>query len=198
MFVHRSGPLLDRIDLQVEIFPVPFEELASAREGEKSEAIKRRVICAREIQALRFAAERGIHSNAQMNSRLLRTYASIDSDSLETLREAMTRLDMSARAYDRILKVARTIADLEQATAILSAGGCAPTAETLREAITAPIRTHHLSEALSYRNLDRGNWGQTVSKLPKTLTPAKISSPPRTSVLEPSNQRPNDSGLLLA
>lgn len=101
-----------------------------------------------------------------MNSRLLRTYASIDSDSLETLREAMTRLDMSARAYDRILKVARTIADLEQATAILSAGGCAPTAETLREAITAPIRTHHLSEALSYRNLDRGNWGQTVSKLP--------------------------------
>ncbi|MFA4054104.1 ATP-binding protein [Muribaculaceae bacterium Isolate-039 (Harlan)] len=161
-----SGPLLDRIDLQVEIFPVPFEELASAREGEKSEAIKRRVICAREIQALRFAAERGIHSNAQMNSRLLRTYASIDSDSLETLREAMTRLDMSARAYDRILKVARTIADLEQATAILSAGGCAPTAETLREAITAPIRTHHLSEALSYRNLDRGNWGQTVSKLP--------------------------------
>ena len=92
-----SGPLLDRIDLQIEIYPVAFDELSSAREGEKSEAMKSRVVRAREIQALRFASERGIHCNAQMSSRLLRNYASIDRKGLETLREAMTRLDMSAR-----------------------------------------------------------------------------------------------------
>lgn len=114
-----SGPLLDRIDLQVEIYPVPFEELSSAREGEKSEEMKRRVVIAREIQAQRFAGQPGIHCNARMNSRLLRSHATIDREGLETLREAMTRLDMSARAYDRILKVARTIADLEQAAGIL-------------------------------------------------------------------------------
>ncbi|MDE7474280.1 MAG: YifB family Mg chelatase-like AAA ATPase [Duncaniella sp.] len=166
-----SGPLLDRIDLQVEIYPVDFDELSSTREGERSEAIKARVVRAREIQAIRFAGERGIHSNAQMNSRLLRTYASIDREGLETLREAMTRLDMSARAYDRILKVARTIADLEAATGLISAYPDPSAARSayqtaLRAAVSSPIRPHHLHEALSYRNLDRANWGRTVDKMP--------------------------------
>ncbi|MBD5355376.1 MAG: YifB family Mg chelatase-like AAA ATPase [Bacteroides sp.] len=166
-----SGPLLDRIDLQVEIYPVDFDELSSTREGERSEAIKARVVRAREIQAIRFAGERGIHSNAQMNSRLLRTYASIDREGLETLREAMTRLDMSARAYDRILKVARTIADLEAATGLISAFPDPSAARSayqtaLRAAVSSPIRPHHLHEALSYRNLDRANWGRTVDKMP--------------------------------
>ena len=166
-----SGPLLDRIDLQVEIYPVDFDELSSPREGERSEAIKARVVRAREIQAIRFAGERGIHSNAQMNSRLLRTYASIDREGLETLREAMTRLDMSARAYDRILKVARTIADLEAATGLISAFPDPSAARSayqtaLRAAVSSPIRPHHLHEALSYRNLDRANWGRTVDKMP--------------------------------
>lgn len=152
-----SGPLLDRIDLQVEIYPVPFDELSSARPGEKSDDIKRRVVKAREIQAARFAAERNVHCNAQMNSRLLSTYASVDTAGLEMLREAMNRLDMSARAYDRILKVSRTIADLEN--------GLDPNL-TPTEAAALPIRLHHLREALSYRSLDRGNWGQTVAKLP--------------------------------
>ena len=166
-----SGPLLDRIDLQVEIYPVDFDELSSPREGERSEAIKARVVRAREIQAIRFAGERGIHSNAQMNSRLLRTYASIDREGLETLREAMTRLDMSARAYDRILKVARTIADLEAATGLISAFPDPSAARSayqtaLRATVSSPIRPHHLHEALSYRNLDRANWGRTVDKMP--------------------------------
>ena len=166
-----SGPLLDRIDLQVEIYPVDFDELSSTREGERSEAIKARVVRAREIQAIRFAGERGIHSNAQMNSRFLRTYASIDREGLETLREAMTRLDMSARAYDRILKVARTIADLEAATGLISAFPDPSAARSayqtaLRTAVSSPIRPHHLHEALSYRNLDRANWGRTVDKMP--------------------------------
>lgn len=152
-----SGPLLDRIDLQVEILPVPFEDLASNREEERSEAIKQRVVKAREIQALRFAGERGIHCNAQMNSRLLKTYAAIDRRGLETIREAMARLDMSARAYDRILKVARTIADLEYATT----PGLSPA-----EAVKSPILPHHIHEAISYRNLDRANWGRTVDKTP--------------------------------
>ena len=170
-----SGPLLDRIDLQVEIYPVAFDELSSAREGEKSEVMKARVVRAREIQALRFAAERGIHCNAQMNSRLLRSHATIDREGLETLREAMTRLDMSARAYDRILKVARTIADLEQATMLLqnypsSADGKSSTPAVplseMQEAVNSPILPYHLHEALSYSNLDRGNWGRTVDKMP--------------------------------
>lgn len=152
-----SGPLLDRIDLQVEIYPVPFDELSSAREGEKSQDMKRRVIRAREIQALRFATENGVHCNAQMNSRLLRAHASVDKDGLQALKEAMVRLDMSARAYDRILKVARTIADIEY--------GLDPALSTA-EAVDAPVKIHHLQEALSYRNLDRGNWGQTVAKVP--------------------------------
>ncbi len=141
-----SGPLLDRIDLQVEILPVPFDDIATAAPGEPSESIRARVVRARQIQAQRFANEPGIHCNAQMNSRLLGIHAKLDDACMTILRDAMTRLDMSARAYDRILKVARTIADLEA---------------------SPEIRPHHMQEAVSYRNLDRGNWGaSSASPLP--------------------------------
>lgn len=140
-----SGPLLDRIDLQVEIQPVPFDDIASAAPGESSEAIRERVIRARRIQSERFANEPGIHCNAQMNSRLLSIHARLDDSCMAILRDAMTRLDMSARAYDRILKVARTIADLDN---------------------SANILPHHMREAVSYRNLDRGSWGASTSPLP--------------------------------
>ena len=133
-----SGPLLDRIDIQVEIVPVPFEKLADQQPGETSAAIRERVIRARQIQLNRYANYLGIYCNAQMNSQLLRLYAQPDSACLTLLKTAMQRLSLSARAYDRILKVARTIADLEGAEQI------------------AP---HHLSEAIQYRNLDRENWG---------------------------------------
>ncbi len=136
-----SGPLLDRIDLQCEILPVPFEELATAPDGESSAAIRARVVAAREIQLQRYRNEPGVHCNAQMNSRLLKKYATLDEGSMQILRDAMTRLDMSARAYDRILKVARTIADLDGSPG---------------------IQRHHISEAVSYRNLDRSSWGTTL------------------------------------
>ncbi|MCI8997895.1 MAG: YifB family Mg chelatase-like AAA ATPase [Muribaculaceae bacterium] len=162
-----SGPLLDRIDLQIEIYPVPFEELSSTRESEKSEVMKQRVIRAREIQALRFSGEKHIHCNAQMNSRLLSVYAEIDKEGLDMLRDAMERLDMSARAYSRILKVARTIADLENSENLSAAQLSSDQLNShLSRAASAPILTHHLQEALSYRNLDRGNWGQSINKLP--------------------------------
>lgn len=135
-----SGPLLDRIDIQVEILPVPFDELASAPKGEPSEAIRARVIAAREVQARRFANEPHIHCNAQMNSRLLAKHVKLDDQCMAILRDAMTRFDMSARAYDRILKVARTIADLDASPDV------------------TPI---HIREAISYRNLDRSSWGKT-------------------------------------
>ena len=134
-----SGPLLDRIDIQIEILPVPFSELSSLREGEKSAEIRSRVIRARQIQTERYASEPAIYCNAQMNSRLLKTYARLDPQSSAMLENAMTRFDMSARAYDRILRVARTIADLDAAPDILS---------------------NHIAEAISYRNLDRGTYGQ--------------------------------------
>ena len=149
-----SGPLLDRIDLQCEILPVPFEALASSAPAERSEDIRARVIRARQVQATRFADEPGIHCNAQMNSRRLGRHAKLDDKGMRLLQDTMTRLDMSARAYDRILKVARTIADLDYS---LSAG------MTLREAADAPVLTHHLQEALAYRNLDRASWGSTNS-----------------------------------
>ena len=133
-----SGPLLDRIDLQVEILPVPFDEISSAADGESSASIRQRVIVARARQTARFATENDIYCNAQMNSRLIKKYATPDAEGLHILQEAMTRLDMSARAYDRILKVARTIADLDGSD---------------------DICPHHLREAISYRNLDRGSWG---------------------------------------
>lgn len=132
-----SGPLLDRIDIQVEIVPVPFEKMAERTPGESSAAIRERVMRARQIQAKRFENEAGIYSNAQMTSRLLNMYATPDARGLELLRNAMTRLNLSARAYDRILKVSRTIADLEA---------------------SEQIQPHHLAEAISYRNLDRDSW----------------------------------------
>ncbi|EJX09188.1 magnesium chelatase subunit ChlI [gut metagenome] len=132
-----SGPLLDRIDIQCEIVPVPFEKISDTQPGESSASIRERVISARKIQERRYANENNIHCNAQMSSRLLNRYARPDTQGLALLKNAMERLNLSARAYDRILKVARTIADLE---------GC------------EEIRSYHLAEAISYRNLDRGNW----------------------------------------
>ena len=132
-----SGPLLDRFDIQCEITPVPFEKLSEKAVGESSAAIRERVIRAREIQERRYANEPGIHCNAQMTSRLLHAYATPDAAGLSLLQEAMTRLNLSARAYDRILKVSRTIADLEGAENVHAA---------------------HIAEAINYRNLDRENW----------------------------------------
>lgn len=140
-----SGPLLDRIDIHVEIQPVPFDELASTGAGESSEAIRARVMKARAIQERRFADVEGVHCNAQMNSRLLQEHAQLSNEGFRILRDTMTRLDMSARAYDRILKVARTIADLDGS-------------ET--------IEPSHVREAVGYRNLDRSSWGVTVKPLP--------------------------------
>lgn len=134
-----SGPLLDRIDIQCEIVPVPFDKISDAREGEPSAAIRERVIAARKIQEERFKNEKDIHCNAQMTPKLLKQYASIDKESLAMLKTAMERLNLSARAYDRILKVARTIADLEAAD---------------------NIQINHIAEAIGYRNLDRENWGE--------------------------------------
>ena len=134
----RMYKTVDSIDLQVEIMPVPFTELQSLQPGESSAAIRARVTRAREIQAARFADTPGIHSNAQMTPRLLARWARPTPEAMSILEHAMTRFDMSARAYDRILKVARTIADLDTSTDILP---------------------HHITEAISYRSLDRSTWG---------------------------------------
>src|SRR5574344_686794 len=134
-----SGPLLDRIDIQVEITPVPFEALSKAQAGECSSSIRDRVVKARKTQEERFKSHPGIHCNAQMSSRMIHQYAQPDESGLNMLRTAMTRLNISARAYDRILKVARTIADIEGSEHVL---------------------LPHLAEAISYRNLDRGDWAE--------------------------------------
>lgn len=134
-----SGPLLDRIDIQVEITPVPFEALSKAQPGESSASIRNRVVKARKIQEERFKPHPGIHCNAQMTSRMIHQYAEPDDSGLNMLRTAMTRLNLSARAYDRILKVARTIADID---------GC------------EHVEFQHLAEAISYRNLDRNDWAE--------------------------------------
>lgn len=132
-----SGPLLDRIDIQVEIVPVPFDKISEQRKGEASINIRERVIKARKIQEERFANHEGVYCNAQMNSKLLSLYSVPDQKGLERLKNAMDKLNLSARAYDRILKVARTIADLDNKD---------------------NIESHHIAEAISYRNLDRENW----------------------------------------
>lgn len=132
-----SGPLLDRIDIHIEIVPVPFEKLAELKEAESSEIVRNRVIAARKIQDERFKDEDGIYCNAQMSSKQLRKYATPNADALQLLKNAMLRLNLSARAYDRILKVSRTIADLDNSAEILSS---------------------HLAEAINYRNLDREGW----------------------------------------
>ena len=133
-----SGPLMDRIDLHVEVLPVPYDELSDVRRGEPSSEIRKRVIRARKIQEARFHGYPGIHANAQMTTKLLQKYCVLDQASQEALRNAMRRLGLSARAYDRILKVARTIADLDGSEC---------------------INYDHLSEAINYRSLDRDNWG---------------------------------------
>lgn len=134
-----SGPLLDRVDLQVEISPVPFERLSDTQPAEPSAAIRARVLRAREIQNRRFADYPEVHCNAQMSPQMMQRYARPDEAGLQRLKVAMERLSLSARAYDRILKVARTIADLEG---------------------TEQINQAHIAEAISYRSLDRNNWGE--------------------------------------
>lgn len=134
-----SGPLLDRIDIQCEITPVPFKDISKAAQGEPSAEIRKRVIRAREIQAARFSGQKGIHCNAQMSERMIHQYTEPDEAGISMLRMAMERLSLSARAYNRILKVARTIADLE---------GC------------EHVESHHLAEAIGYRTLDRGDWAE--------------------------------------
>ncbi len=132
-----SGPLLDRIDLHVEVTPVPFSELSSTKKGENSSVIRNRVIRAREIQAQRFQGQAGTYANAQMGSKLLKEICIISNAGQNLLKVAMEKLNLSARAYDRILKVARTIADLSG---------------------SADIKTEHLAEAIHYRSLDRQGW----------------------------------------
>lgn len=132
-----SGPLLDRIDIHIEVPAVKFKDLASIADGEPSAEIRKRVNKARHIQTERFAGHDGIYCNAQMETRILREICKIDDDCLALLKTAITRLGLSARAYDRILKVSRTIADLEESQL---------------------IESHHISEAIGYRNLDRNYW----------------------------------------
>ena len=134
-----SGPLLDRIDLHIEVTPVDFEKMSDQRPGESSATIRARVIRARQRQEARYADVPGVHCNAQMTPRLLGLYARPDDKGLALLKNAMNRLNLSARAYDRILKVARTIADLDDSEQILP---------------------QHLAEAIGYRNLDRENWAE--------------------------------------
>ncbi len=132
-----SGPLLDRIDLHVEVTPVSFSELTKTQKSERSESVRERVIAARNLQLDRFSNEEGVFSNAQMGAQLLQKISTIDEAGKSLLNVAMKKLGLSARAYDRILKVARTIADLES---------------------SVKIETHHLAEAIQYRSLDREGW----------------------------------------
>lgn len=132
-----SGPLLDRIDIHIEVTPVPFEKLSDDRKGEKSIEIRKRVTNAREIQTERFEGLANVHYNAQMNTKQIREFCKLDDASKEMLKNAMERLNLSARAYDRILKVSRTIADLENST---------------------EVNGNHIGEAIQYRSLDREGW----------------------------------------
>ncbi len=132
-----SGPLLDRIDIHIEVQPVPFDKLSEERKGESSREIRKRVIKARNIQQQRFKETKKTHYNAQMSVKQIRTYCKLDDASQDLLKNAMNRLNLSARAYDRILKVARTIADLDNSD---------------------HITTSHIGEAIQYRSLDREGW----------------------------------------
>ncbi|MCI5776733.1 MAG: YifB family Mg chelatase-like AAA ATPase [Bacteroidales bacterium] len=133
-----SGPLLDRIDLHVEVVPVPIGKLNEAPTGEPSHVIRQRVIAARAIQSKRFAGVKGVYNNAQMTPKLLNIYAHPDAQGQQIMKMAMDRLGLSARAYERILKVARTIADLDNSESVTS---------------------RHIAEAIQYRSLDRDTWG---------------------------------------
>lgn len=132
-----SGPLLDRIDIHIEVTPVPFSELSKERNAEKSADIRVRVVAAREIQKKRFENYKGIYSNSQMTTKMLQTFCELDETCKTLLKNAMERLGLSARAYDRILKVSRTIADLDNEENILP---------------------NHIAEAIQYRSLDRESW----------------------------------------
>jgi len=132
-----SGPLLDRIDLHIEVTPVPIEQITNDSPSEKSETIRERVIKARTIQEERFKEFNGVYANAQMSSKQLRNFCKIDKEGQDLLKKAMDKLGLSARAYDRILKVSRTIADLDN---------------------NPSIQTNHLAEAIQYRSLDRSGW----------------------------------------
>ena len=132
-----SGPLLDRIDIHIEVTPVPFEKLSEDRKGESSVEIRKRVTTARELQTKRFEEFENVHYNAQMNTKQIREYCKLDDASKSLLKNAMERLNLSARAYDRILKVARTISDLENAF---------------------EVNGDHIGEAIQYRSLDREGW----------------------------------------
>src|ERR1035437_3119657 len=132
-----SGPLLDRIDIHIEIIPVPFEKLSEMKDSETSQVVRDRVIKAHQIQEGRFKDIDGVYCNAQMSSKNMRAFAQIDKAGSELLKNAMQRLNLPARAYDRIIKVGRTIADLDDSENILS---------------------NHLAEAINYRNLDREGW----------------------------------------
>jgi magnesium chelatase family protein len=132
-----SGPLLDRIDIHIEVTPVPFEKLSEERKGESSINIRERVTRAREIQTDRFEDIAHVHYNAQMGPKQIRAFCKLDESSMSLLKTAMERLNLSARAYDRILKVSRSIADLEG---------------------SENIKGDHISEAIQYRSLDREGW----------------------------------------
>jgi len=134
-----SGPMFDRIDIHVEVIPVPFRELSNARPSEKSESVRSRVIEARQIQEKRFEGFPGVYCNAQMSVKMLRKVCRLDDASNLLLKNAMEKLGLSARAFDRILKVSRTIADIDK---------------------QQDIRAEHLAEAIQYRSLDRDNWGK--------------------------------------
>ncbi|MCD8302744.1 MAG: YifB family Mg chelatase-like AAA ATPase [Prevotellaceae bacterium] len=134
-----SGPLLDRIDIQVNVLPLKFEELATGQSGETSAQIRERVVAARKIQQERFKGHAYVHCNAQMTSAMLREFVSLSPQNMELLRDAMNRYRLSARAYDRILRLSRTIADL---------------------AGSEDICREHVIEAINYRNLDRSSWGE--------------------------------------
>jgi magnesium chelatase family protein len=134
-----SGPLLDRIDIHIEVVPVPFKELSASRSGENSDQVRERVIQARKIQDQRYKATQGVYCNAQISSKQIRTHCTLNEAGQTLLKTAMERLSLSARAYDRILKLARTIADLEG---------------------TELIQTEHIAEAIQYRSLDRETWGE--------------------------------------
>ena len=132
-----SGPLLDRIDIHIEVTPVPFDKLSDDRKGETSVQIRKRVTQARQVQTQRFESSSTVHYNAQMNTKQIRAHCVLDASSKQLIKTAMERLNLSARAYDRILKVSRTIADLEG---------------------VKNINGTHISEAIQYRSLDREGW----------------------------------------
>ncbi len=132
-----SGPLLDRIDIHLEVIPVSFDKLSSEAKGEKSEQIRKRVIEARKIQEERFKDYPGIYTNSQMTPQLLQQFCKLDTQSKNLLKTAIEKLGLSARAYDRILKVSRTIADMDK---------------------SEKIKSHHIAEAIQYRSLDKEGW----------------------------------------